>query len=110
MEILLTLADELGAHLLGCTDEMAATRGRLSWAIRLAARGNNLYIVLAPQHFRHRLLDRTPGAVILELLLDPLHMRGMGVLERKRAFPLYSLRSHPKQRPQVKPPALTTSQ
>ena len=110
MGILLTLADELGAHRLGCTDEMAATRRRLSWTIRLAARGNNLYIVLASQHFRHRLLDRTPGAVILELLLNPLHMRGMGVLERKRAFPLYSLRSHPKQRPQVKPPALTTSQ
>jgi hypothetical protein len=104
------LADELGAHRLGCPDEMAATRGRLSWAIRLSACGNNLYIVLAAQHFRHRLLDRTPGAVIMELLFDPLHMRGMGVLERKRAFPQNSLRAGPKQRSQVKPPAFTASQ
>ena len=93
MGILLTLANELGAHRLGCTNEMAATRRRLSWAIRLAARGNNLYIVLAPQHFRHRLLDRTPGAVILELLLHSFHVRGVGVFQCERAVPQLSSRT-----------------
>ena len=109
MGVLLTLADELGAHRLGRPNEMTATRGRLTWSIGLAVCGDDPYIVLAPQHFRHRLLNRRSGGVILELLLNSFHVGRVGVLQRKRAVTLLSPRARTKQRPQVEALALAAS-
>jgi len=109
MGVLLTLADELRAHRLGCPNQGAATRGRLSRSIGLAVCGDYLYIVLAAQHFRHRLLDRRSGGVILELLLNSFHVGRVGVLQRERAVTLLSPRARTKQRPQVEALALAAS-